>query len=166
MTNEQINACNTQNQLSIIVESYLKSIGEYENSRSESYQETADRLGDSLMASAEAKWFELENANWGGSRPGSGRPKLPEGEKRTMRSMKATDAEWEKIKAYAKELKEASKMFINYKNGELKKSKSRLPEAAVTTQDEVIKAYKAESDECLTAVIDNEEEIVKCINNL
>ena len=41
----------------------------------------------------------------GGSRPGSGRPKLPEGEKRTMRSMKATDAEWEKIKEFAREVK-------------------------------------------------------------
>ena len=41
----------------------------------------------------------------GGSRPGSGRPKLPPGEKRTMRSMKATDEEWERIKEFAREIK-------------------------------------------------------------
>ena len=103
MTLEQINACNTQNQLSILVESYLKSIGEYENSRSESYQETADRLGDSLMASAEAKWFELENANWGGSRPGAGRPQGPVERKTT--SFKISEFEKEKIRELLKELR-------------------------------------------------------------
>jgi len=41
----------------------------------------------------------------GGIRPGSGRPKLPPGEKRTMRSMKATDEEWERIKEFAREIK-------------------------------------------------------------
>lgn len=41
----------------------------------------------------------------GGLRPGAGRPALPPEEKRKMRSLKATDEEWEKIKAFAKQLK-------------------------------------------------------------
>jgi hypothetical protein len=41
----------------------------------------------------------------GGHRANSGRPSLPPGEKRTMRSMKATDEEWEKIKEFARQLK-------------------------------------------------------------
>ena len=51
----------------------------------------------------------------GGPRPGSGRPKLPPGEKRKMRSMKATDEEWEKIKDFEKKLKGANKMTLEYK---------------------------------------------------
>jgi hypothetical protein len=41
----------------------------------------------------------------GGLRVGAGRPALPPGEKRKMRSLKATDEEWEKIKAFAKQIK-------------------------------------------------------------
>ena len=103
MTANQINACNTQTQLSNLVESYLKSIGEYENSRSESYKETADRTGDKLLAVAETKWFELENANWGGSRPGAGRKPGPVERKTT--SFKVTEEEKEKIRELLAELR-------------------------------------------------------------
>ena len=41
----------------------------------------------------------------GGKRPGAGRKKLPPGQKRTLRTMMATDEEWQKIKEFAADLK-------------------------------------------------------------
>ena len=96
MTIDQINACKSQTQLGTLVEYYLKSIGEYESSRSESYLETAERLWDNLLRAAETKWFELENTNWGGSRPGAGRP--PTGRKQVKFFL--TDDEKAQVKQF------------------------------------------------------------------
>lgn len=43
----------------------------------------------------------------------AGRKPLPPGEKRKNRSLKATDAEWEKILAFSRRLKEETKMKKN-----------------------------------------------------
>ena len=49
-----------------------------------------------------------ENKNgWGGRREGAGRrPSAPDGTERRMRSLRASDGEWETIKVFAKVLKE------------------------------------------------------------
>ena len=44
--------------------------------------------------------------DWGGKRPGSGRPVGSKGEiQRKQHQIRATDEEWEQIKAFAKQLK-------------------------------------------------------------
>lgn len=44
---------------------------------------------------------------WGGKREGAGRrPSAPDGTERRMRSLRASDDEWETIKAFAKILKD------------------------------------------------------------
>ena len=48
---------------------------------------------------------DKEKPQRGGIRPGAGRPKLPAGEKRTLRTLKATAEEWELIKEYARQIK-------------------------------------------------------------
>ena len=46
-------------------------------------------------------------AGWGGKREGAGRrPRAKDGTERKMRSMRASDGEWETIKKFAKMLKE------------------------------------------------------------
>jgi len=49
-----------------------------------------------------------ENKNgWGGAREGAGRrPAAADGTERRMRSLRASDGEWEVIKAFAKVLKD------------------------------------------------------------
>lgn len=49
-----------------------------------------------------------ENKNgWGGRRAGAGRrPSSPDGTERRMRSLRASDGEWETIKAFVKILKD------------------------------------------------------------
>mgnify|MGYP001547256937 FL=1 len=49
--------------------------------------------------------------------------------------------------------------FANYKNGQITVNTYRLPDAMVTDIDDICKAFKAESDEILTASIDTEEEL-------
>lgn len=46
-----------------------------------------------------------QHNNWGGVRPGAGRPKKPEKDLRKMKSMRATDDEWELIKEFSKIVK-------------------------------------------------------------
>lgn len=51
---------------------------------------------------------EKKNSNWGGARKGAGRrPALgADGTPRKMRSLRASDGEWEMIKAFAKAIKD------------------------------------------------------------
>lgn len=47
-----------------------------------------------------------EHPNWGGKREGAGRrPAAKDGTERKMRSLRASDGEWETIKAFAAILK-------------------------------------------------------------
>lgn len=48
-----------QSTLESIVNAYLKSIGQYEASKSESYMDTAERTGDEMMVLADERWFDL-----------------------------------------------------------------------------------------------------------
>lgn len=60
---KQIRETKTQAELSNIVESYLRNVGEYDRSRGESYAETAGRLGgdaEAVLMAAECRWFDLE----------------------------------------------------------------------------------------------------------
>ena len=53
------NATNT-NELSVLGEAYIASIGETENAIGESYAETSARLGgDPILEAAEQRWFDL-----------------------------------------------------------------------------------------------------------
>ena len=48
-----------------------------------------------------------KNNGWGGKRAGAGRrPRAVDGTERKMRSLRASDAEWEAIKAFAKFIKD------------------------------------------------------------
>lgn len=51
--------------------------------------------------------------------------------------------------------------FLNLKNGKLSINTYRLPEATLTTQDDLYKSYKTETEECLTASIENKLILVK-----
>lgn len=51
-------------------------------------------------------------------------------------------------------------MFANLKNGNLTVNTHRLPAATSTTFDDLINAYKTESNECLTAIIESKLEIL------
>ena len=57
----QISSANNQSELSGIVESYLDSIGQTELARGETFEETAERLGDEIMEYAARRWWELES---------------------------------------------------------------------------------------------------------
>ena len=48
--------------------------------------------------------------------------------------------------------------FANYKNGQLSIDTYRLPEAQVTDVADILSAFNSESEEILTASIDNEDE--------
>lgn len=48
---------------------------------------------------------EKKSSNWGGVRPGAGRPKKAEEDLRKMKSMRATDEEWELIKEFSRIVK-------------------------------------------------------------
>lgn len=50
----------------------------------------------------------------GGAREGSGRPRVPDKEYRKPRSFKATDEEWERIKAKAKEAGMSAAEYIRH----------------------------------------------------
>ena len=55
------------------------------------------------MSEAESK----KKSGWGGKREGAGRrAAAPDGTDRRMRSLRASDGEWETIKAFAKILKD------------------------------------------------------------
>lgn len=61
---EQINAAATTVELSAVVEQYLASIGQAEQSRGETYAETAARLGGAeakILEYAENRWHALED---------------------------------------------------------------------------------------------------------
>ena len=48
-----------------------------------------------------------KSSNWGGKREGAGRrPTAPDGTARKMRSLRASDGEWETLKEFAKILKD------------------------------------------------------------
>ena len=50
---------------------------------------------------------ETKKNGWGGKRAGAGRrPGAADGTERKMRSLRASDAEWEAIKAFAKFIKD------------------------------------------------------------
>lgn len=50
---------------------------------------------------------EAKKNGWGGKRAGAGRrPGAVDGTERKMRSLRASDAEWEAIKAFAKYIKD------------------------------------------------------------
>lgn len=49
---------------------------------------------------------EIKKSNWGGRRPGAGRPALPGAGLRRGRSIRATDEEWKVIRRLAKLLKD------------------------------------------------------------
>lgn len=53
--------------------------------------------------------------NWGGYRPGAGRPSLPNTEIRKTKSIKFSDSEWEKIKELAKESGVSASEYIRSK---------------------------------------------------
>ncbi len=50
--------------------------------------------------------------------------------------------------------------FLNLKNGQLSINTYRFPDAQVTTQDDLYKSYRKESEEILTASIENELRLV------
>ncbi len=55
-------------------------------------------------------------------------------------------------------------MFANLKNGEIKVNSYRIVDATATTQEELIAAYKSGSEETLTAVVTDEEEIAQYVD--
>lgn len=55
----------------------------------------------------------MSNNNWGGHRPGSGRPPLED--KRKPRSIKMSDAEWSKIQELAQKNKMNTSEYIRFK---------------------------------------------------
>lgn len=65
---------------------------------------------------------------WGGTRPGAGRPSLPEDEVRKARSVKFSDAEWEMVKEKA----QASGMNIS----------EYIRSNTLKEEEEMLKTYK------------------------